>query len=405
MARCQRGNVVMGFALGAAALVMAAGASVDYAALKGHKTALQSAVDAAALAAVKEFALANADAASISALASSYVEANLSGHDNLSVNATIIPGENSVRVDVGWDYESLFPVLHPDGNRHLTASATARTVGKGVVCLIGLDRNKKETVYLRARASLAASGCGVFSNSKNKEAIKVEDNAKLEAALTCSAGGIKGAKHSSFSPDPVTDCPQIDDPLSARIPPPIGACDYNDTQIENVTVTLSPGTYCGGLKVKGTARVKLRPGVYVIKDDKLEVTDKAEFTGEFVGFYLAGSKAKLSFKKETTIALTAPNDGVMAGLLIFEDRNAAKIEKHEITSDNARTLLGTIYLPNGTLRIDSEAPVSDKSAYTAIIARTVELDEGPTLHLNSDYHATEVPLPPGLMGGMSYVSR
>ncbi len=131
---------------------------------------------------------------------------------------------------------------------------------------------------------------------------------------------------------------------------------------------------------------------------KLEVSGQAKMEGENVGFYLNGDKAKLRFTKETTISLTAPVDGLLAGILVFEDRNASdSVDHHHITSDNARVLLGTIYLPNGTLRIDADAPVADKAAYTAIIARMIQLDEGPSLHLNSDYEASNVPVPEGLL--------
>ena len=49
-----------------------------------------------------------------------------------------------------------------------------------------------------------------------------------------------------------------------------------------------------------------------------------------------------------------------------------------IISDNARTLLGTIYLPVGRLIIDSKRPVADESAYTVIIARMIDLYDGRT---------------------------
>ena len=39
----------------------------------------------------------------------------------------------------------------------------------------------------------------------------------------------------------------------------------------------------------------------------------------------------------------------MGGLLIFEDRNLPVKLLHKITSDDARMLLGTIYLPVGSL--------------------------------------------------------
>lgn len=235
---------------------------------------------------------------------------------------------------------------------------------------------------------------------------KVDDNAKLQAGVICSAGGFNGAKHSSFEPKPITDCPKVGDPLIDRPTPQVGSCDHTKYKITSGTHTLYPGTYCKGLKIKGTAKAVLKPGVYVITGDKLEVTDNATLKGENVGFYLNGNKAKLEFKKQTTISLTAPTDGVMAGILMFEDRTARKgLQKHQITSDNAGMLLGTIYLPNGTLKIDSQAPIADEAAYTAIIARAIELDEGPTLHLNSDYDVTDVPVPDGLIKDRPYIAK
>ena len=395
----QRGGIAIIFGIVAVPLLVAAGIAVDYAAMSKHRASLQAVADSAAIAAAREIPLADVDAEQIRAMALSFIDANFrSPQRPVVATATDFPSSR-VRVDLEWYWKPQFAQIFIEGVTPIRVSSSAQVVGTGTVCMVGLDKVKKETIHLTKSASLEASGCGVFSNSKHKDSIKVEDNAVMNAALTCSVGGVKGAKKASFNPDPVTDCPPIADPLADRLPPAVGACSYNDLEIEDEMRTLSPGTYCGGLKVKGTAQVKLLPGIYIIIDDKLEVTDKALFEGENVGFYLAGNKAKLSFKKETTINLTAPKDGEMAGLLIYEDRKAARIEKHEITSDNARLLLGTIYLPNGTLRIDSEAPVSDKAAYTAIIARAIELDEGPTLHLNSDYEATDVPIPKGLAGG------
>ena len=86
----------------------------------------------------------------------------------------------------------------------------------------------------------------------------------------------------------------------------------------------------------------------------------------------------------------------MAGLLMFEDRGAAKLRPYAILSDGARVLEGTIYLPQSHLYIDADAPIADKSAYTAIVARRMELYAGPHLVLNSDYDLTDVPVPYGI---------
>ena len=88
----------------------------------------------------------------------------------------------------------------------------------------------------------------------------------------------------------------------------------------------------------------------------------------------------------------------MAGLLFYEDRNNPLGVSHRITSNNARVLLGTIYLPRSTLLIDANSPVADQSAYTAIVAERLILDAGPDLVLNSDYGSTDIPVPGNLSG-------
>jgi hypothetical protein len=109
----------------------------------------------------------------------------------------------------------------------------------------------------------------------------------------------------------------------------------------------------------------------------------------------------------------------MAGLLIFDDPTGAwapadppvplpEVESglvnyskgpprdHKILSDNARLLLGTIYMPQGRLIIDATKPIADKSAYTVMVVRRIDLHDGPNLVLNSDYSASDVPVPQGV---------
>jgi hypothetical protein len=43
--------------------------------------------------------------------------------------------------------------------------------------------------------------------------------------------------------------------------------------------------------------------------------------------------------------------------------------------------------------------VGSDSAYTALVVNTLRVREGPNVVLNSDYDATNVPVPPGLIGG------
>jgi hypothetical protein len=85
---------------------------------------------------------------------------------------------------------------------------------------------------------------------------------------------------------------------------------------------------------------------------------------------------------------------VVGGLVSDVFKGAPR--EHKILSDNARMLLGTIYMPHGRLIIDANKPIADKSAYTVLVVQRVDLHAGPNLVLNSDYSATDVPVPPGV---------
>lgn len=104
--------------------------------------------------------------------------------------------------------------------------------------------------------------------------------------------------------------------------------------------------------------------------------------------------------------LTAPKTGVMSGLLFFSNSENATMTKaasakvliqgHVIRSDNARRLVGTVYLPDDKLVIDGNSPVADKSEYTVIIAKAFQLNNGPNLVLQTDYDASDIPVPDGV---------
>jgi hypothetical protein len=86
----------------------------------------------------------------------------------------------------------------------------------------------------------------------------------------------------------------------------------------------------------------------------------------------------------------------MAGLLFFEDREVIFKFPHIIASNDARNLVGTIYLPGNTLEINSTKPIADKSDYTVIIARKFDMKDGPELVLNTDYESSPIPVPDGV---------
>jgi hypothetical protein len=283
--------------------------------------------------------------------------------------------------------------------------AVARILGKPNVCLLALDPNRAETLKLDSKSTLTANDCAVFSNSTSTTGVAVKKDSMLKASTICAAGGVD--QDGIISPAPFTDCPQFNDPLAGRSAPPVESCSHQKLAIKNETRSISPGVYCGGLTIDGHSVVTAEPGIYVFKGGTLAVGGTSTFKGVDVSFYF-DADAALKVGKNTQIDLAATRTGALAGLLFFGARNPSPKIKHEILSKNAQKLLGTIYFPESLLSIGTDygpgAAVGGGAAYTAIVARQILIKNKSVVSLNSDYDATDVPVPAGIRGAAQPVS-
>jgi Flp pilus assembly protein TadG len=421
-------------------ILLLVGGAVDYGKLHAQRSHLQGVADAASLAAAHELHVANTDPNLIKSIAESVVRANMGKEaDDVKVEALVSTNPVSVTVNLSQAVEAYIVDQLSEGG--IAASATASLRGGSPLCVLGLDEGASGTITLESSARLTGSTCAVYSNSSRSDAIAAKSSAELKADLICSVGGYSGSRD-NYEPAPLSDCPKMDDPLAARPAPPISGCTEKDRVIgiegsakswnskgmqklnlsaetDNETggsnkwdmgdeqnpddytethATLTPGTYCGGLTIGGAAQVTLEPGIYVIKDGPLYVDHFAALKGENVGFYFTGSKSTMMLGPNTSIRLTAPAAGSMAGLLFFEEHGSPDGRNFSVLSDDARVLEGTIYLPHGNFHVDADNVIADQSAYTAIIANRLALYAGPHLVLNTDYDQTDIPVPFGGAG-------
>ena len=408
LVRETHGGLVVAFAMSLPVVIGSLGLASDYAMLIKVRGDLQEAADAAAVAGAREISVAKQNTEQVVSAAQAFASFALTGDSgatsktlagsDLSVEVNIIDDFSAVKVDIARNWTPFFAHFIAAGITPVTVSATARFVGSNNICVLGLSTTGS-AVYLDKDSRLTGNGCGVYSDSADKRGFKVDQGVKLVASLNCVTGGAEISGSANVSPKILTDCPAITDPLSNRQPPTAGSCDFNKLVVKDETRNLSPGVYCGGLVIDGKAVVTASPGIYVIKDGELKVAGESSFSGEGVSFFITGSKpAPLYFAPKSHISLSAPADSAMAGLLFYEDRKLSQRMKHRISSDDARKLVGTIYLPVGDLVIDAKNPVADQSAYTAIVVNKLELDMGPNLILNSDYQSSNVPVPEGIKG-------
>jgi hypothetical protein len=386
----------MMLAVSAPAVMAAAGIAIDFGIYNMKLTKLQTAADQAAIAAVKELGVVNFKKASVKAAAESFARETVRTPSSaLDVAVEVGKDSDEVSVVVTEHWTPFFAEFIGAKMTPIVARASARMAGKANICVLTLNSSASKAIHLDKQAKISATGCGVYSNSMHVQAIRLDQDSEIKASLVCAVGGVK-AKTTAVSPAPITDCPVLQDPLSSRMAPAVGPCLSTSLKISSGAQLLTPGNYCGGIKITGSADVTFKPGVYVVSDGVFEISGDAKVKSENAGFYLKGDATTINFTGKTTVSMTGAIAGEMAGLLFFEDRAAPVGRTHRINSENASTLTGTIYLPNGRLRVDPNSSVAQDSAYTAIIAMGVEVDEGPTLVLNSDYGASNVPVPDGI---------
>jgi hypothetical protein len=343
---------------------------------------MQRAADSAAMVAAKELTLSNADSrvAEVAKAAARGALAVNAGATASTIDSRVLDDRTAVQVTISETIPFMMGHVVGWPNADVGVKAVAKlTGGKRRLCMIGLDPTAiGDAIRLEQYAKLTADKCDVQSDAKSPEGIKTYNESVLKADRICSAGGFKAAKASSFNPTPVTDCPQVGDPLAGRATPVVGGCDYNNKVVSSDEIA------------------RLNAGVYTMLDGKLWVVSGSELTGQNVGIYFKGDASVLDIDPATRISLTAPKSGLLAGILFFEDRGAPLGRKFRIASDFARQLLGTIYLPRGMFYVGSNSPVGDESAYTVVVARTIRMDAGPTLVLNSNYSGTDIPVPDGV---------
>jgi len=394
---CTRGHMAMMTGILAPMLIGVAGGAIDVSAFMTHKTDLQEIADASALGAAKEASLNGWSTSAAVAIVNGYLEAHRRSGAEGTVEAKVEvdPVKKQVTVTLEQDHHPYFVVGYFVGSPQIRVSSAAQTNNNTNICVIGLEKADAATVSLETNAAISAPKCSVYSNSSSTGGLTSTGNANLVAQLACSAGGFVGGSKNFNYQNPLTDCPEVADPLASRAPPSVGSCRETDADYQHFVGNLQPGVYCGGLTIRASSEVSLKPGIYVIKDGPLVIESSSVVEGKGVGFYFTGKNAGMLFGSSSQVDIEAPVIGPLAGLVTFQDRASAETD-FVITSNKARKLLGTIYLANGNLIVDANNKVADASAYTAIVVRRLRLSKGPNLVLNTDYNKTLVPVPDGV---------
>lgn len=147
------------------------------------------------------------------------------------------------------------------------------------------------------------------------------------------------------------------------------------------TAALQPGTYTGGFNV--SCVTTMASGIYVINGGGVDISGQYQVTGNGIMFVLkngayikinGGSAINLTAASSTQLqaaGVSATQANLLAGLMIFEDRNSSGSDKTNINGNNTTVLNGYLYFPRSQVNFSGTATVT--SQCLMLVARYIVL--------------------------------
>jgi hypothetical protein len=287
-------------------------------------------------------------------------------------------------------------------NGVVAARSTAVVAGASD-CIYVMDPSATSTMNVNGSAELQ-SACGLYVNSSDPQAMTCNGHGSSNAydAPEYDVVGNYSCPSSALNNGtPNTGVSHISDPLAGLPVPATGSytCDAAHTNVTidgGASVTLSPGTYCGGITVKN-GTLTLGSGIYVLAGGGLVANAQGGIDGSagvliyntFDSTHSFGSNCGsltcgVYVNSNANVNLKAMTSGTYAGILYFEDRNATATPQYQdrFWGGSTAKYTGTLYAINSLIDLNGN-PMLTSADYTMIVADKFNLSGNS--FVNNDY--------------------
>jgi hypothetical protein len=409
----EAGQILLLVALGIFVLIGSVALAVDVGYLRYMKRNMQKAADAAAIAGAAEriYNVGNiVNAARTDASKNGFTD----GTNGVSVTVNRPPPrepyqsrpdpDNYVEVIIDQDQPTFFARIFNIASSPMEARAVAYAGTEAASgCVDILDPTASHAFAATGGANVIAD-CGIYVNSNDTNAaLFASGGARVAANGVGVRGGasINGSGTQVGSPL-VTGAPPMSDPLAYLQAPTFGGCNHTNYVINTSPVTLSPGVYCGGIRVQGNNRtVYFNPGIYILNGGGLQATANGTTLSSPSGgvtFYNTGTSGgvtrygNIDINARTTLA--APTSGGYAGILFWQDPNWGDVLHNGAQFNGSPiSLTGALYFPKANLTWNGGNSTS--ASYTIVVANQVQFGGNATFNINNrNFPSGARPLPP-----------
>ncbi len=400
--RGERGSILLLGALTMMLLIAFVGLALDACYMYFHKRNMQTAADAGAYAGALEILRGNTDI-SVAAKQDTSLNGFTDGSNNVTVTVNNPPlygtkagNANFVEVIVTHPQPTWFMQMLRFNSVTVAARAVAGVGNTSNGCVYALNRNTSNTnngFFVNGTTNSAFS-CGVFSNANFRA---VGGACVVTPAVDYSGTYTNQDSSGNCGPQVAGPGDPVVDPLLNKYSiPSYSSCTATNFRVNNgTTVTIPPGTYCGGITISGSVQnIIFSPGEYILVGGGLSVNGSANVSGSGVTFFdtYPGTQSNkygpISITGTGTVTLSAPTSGTDKGLLFYQDPRVQWSASNGSTIAGAAnsTYDGILYFPTTDLTYaGNSSSTSGTDGYTILVGYDITVNG--TAHINADFSA------------------
>ena len=364
--RRSSGQTFLLVSIGLVVLLGMAALAVDIGDLWTTRRLMQSAADAGAVAGADEITIggtssaittAAKDAASRNGFADGGIRAGASATITVEVHNPPTSGpfaanSNAVQVDVSETQPTYFMKVLGFSSVPVATTATAVTLGSGS-CIYSLDPAASGAITVGGTATVTSS-CGLYDDSSSSSALTVSGGGTITAPLVGVVGGTN--INGGGSSPPTTGIAQFGDPLAYIAAPSFSSSSCSSFHTQNISGSISPQTFCGGIHINAGNTVTFSSGLYIIDGGGITIDGGATVSGSGVTFYLTGANGNgsnatnysgVTINSTATVNLSSPcgstSNNSIEGMLFFQDRSITNGHGSTFNGAAGSTFSGALY--------------------------------------------------------------
>jgi hypothetical protein len=385
--RSQAGNVLMIAALILPLLVGFVGLGVDIALWFYKHQTMQSAADSAAISAATGSTGTGGVTVEADAVTPTYGFTNGSNGVVVTVNQPPKSGNytasvGAVEVIIKQPQTPLFSSVFLHAKFDILARAVAIPTGQG--CVLALNGIASGAVTIQGTSAVNLANCSLYDDSNHGSALTVGGSGTLSALSVGVVGGESGASSITTIQGNRTGISPVADPYAGVPMPTFSGCDQHNFSAKKI-VTISPGVYCGGMKLDAGAVVTLNPGIYILDQGSLSVAGGATLIGNGVTLFFTSSTgsnwATATINGGANVNLTAPSSGPTAGIVFFGDRRMPAGTAFKLNGGSTQVFGGALYLPEAAVTFAGGSGTSAVGC-TQLVADTITFSGNSNFALN-----------------------